>query len=358
MGGGRSGGAPAGGRGGKGGSPAAGRRPEPPYRGAACGDGGALLGVDLRTLFPPHPVPAGWYAGKRIAIDGHNLAFRYLTSLRAHGDLLRNPEGRAIGHVIGFLNLVRHLRSLGAEPTVVWDGEVHPRKEATVAERVRRRQEAFRQAQAAREAGDEAAYARLARAAVRVTPEMIEDATQVLSALGVAVVRADHDGERYAAALCRAGHADAVASEDFDTLVAGAPTMLRRVGGPDAFLHRLEDAAAHGLDQAQLRHVAILCGTDWHPGVRGIGPRLALEAVKAGLPRLFEEAAAGRAPTRLHRLVGAGSLDWQEFQDLDRFIADLPAPPAPRAPPPDPVAAVAVAEALGVGRSRVLGCFC
>lgn len=304
-------------------------------------------------------MPAGWYAGKRIAVDGHNLAFRYLTSLRGPGgDLLRNPGGRAIGHLVGFLNVVRHLRRLGAEPILVWDGDVHPRKQATVAERVRRRQEAFQQAQLALAAGDQVAYARLARAAVRVTPDMIEDAGRLLGPLGVAVVRADHDGERYAAALCHAGHADAVASEDFDTLVAGAPAMLRRVGGSDAFLHRLDDAAAHGLTAEQLRHVAILCGTDWHPGVKGIGPRLALEAVRAGLPRLFQEAEAGHTPTRLHRLVSAGGLPWPEFEALDRFIADLPTPPAPRAAPPDPSAAVAAAEELGVGRARVLGCFC
>ncbi|MCA1810779.1 MAG: hypothetical protein LC623_02070 [Halobacteriales archaeon] len=84
------------------------------------------MGVNLRDLFPQHPVPEGWYAGKRIAVDGHNVAFRYLTSFRGRdGDLLRSRDGRAIGHLVGYVNLVRHLRERGAEPIVVWDGQVH-----------------------------------------------------------------------------------------------------------------------------------------------------------------------------------------------------------------------------------------
>ena len=73
------------------------------------------MGVNLRDLFPQHPVPGGWFDGKRIAVDGHNVAFRYLASFRGRdGDVLRSPDGRAIGHLIGYLNLVRHLRERGA----------------------------------------------------------------------------------------------------------------------------------------------------------------------------------------------------------------------------------------------------
>ena len=41
------------------------------------------MGVNLRDLFPQRPVPGGWFDGKRIAVDGHNVAFRYLSSVRA-----------------------------------------------------------------------------------------------------------------------------------------------------------------------------------------------------------------------------------------------------------------------------------
>lgn len=318
------------------------------------------MGVNLRDLFPQHPVPTDWYHGKRIAVDGHNVAFRYLTSIRGRdGDVLRNGEGRVTGHLLGFLGLVRQLRSVGAEPVIVWDGDVHPRKEATVQERIRRRLDAQEKADAAREAGDHAAYARYARMSVYLDGKMIEDCSRLLEALGVPVVRADHDGERYAAALCHAGHTDAVATEDFDALVAGAPHVLRKAGSPQAFLHRLTDLGTHGLDQSQLRHIAILCGTDWHPGVKGFGAKTAVKALREhNIRTLIQEADTGVATTRWHRMLAAGGLPLEEFDALDAFIADMPVPPAPKAPHPSPDMAAAVAEEMGVGRDRVLACFC
>ncbi|HET6399363.1 MAG TPA: hypothetical protein VFH47_07400 [Candidatus Thermoplasmatota archaeon] len=416
------------------------------------------MGVNLRELFLPHPVNEGWLEGRRVAVDGHNLAYRYLTSARApDGDLLRNAAGRPIAHLLGFLGLVRHLRERGAEPIIVWDGAVHARKLATVQERVatwrkaqekvddlqrrlahataigpaayaraaRLRHEALAgplvaldarpdappQPEHGRDAGgaglprtqqvtlasspdpslpppeaaspDEVAHARaelerilvlgeaaygarciqelrveLVEARRRVTSfdePMREDCTRLLSSVGVAVVQADHDGERYAAGLCAAGHADAVATEDFDALVAGAPVMLRKLGSREAFEHRLGDA---GLSPSQLRQVAILCGTDWHPGVKGFGAKTARKALERypDLRTLVAEADAG-VQGRWHDLVRASGMDLALFEDLEAFIAHLPATPEPPRAKPDPAAAVALADTFGVGRARVLGCF-
>lgn len=322
---------------------------------------GPLVGVNLRELFPQHAVQPEWYSRKRIAIDGHNVAFRYLTSIRTReGDVVRSEAGRPISHLIGFLGLVRTLRAAGAEPIVIWDGDVHPRKQATVDERIRKREEAVAKAEAAKVAGDHDAYVRAMRSTVYLDQQMIDDCTSILEPLGVAVARADHDGERYAAALCHEGHADAVATEDFDALVAGAPTVLRKAGGASTFLHRLSDVETHGLSLEQLQEIAIVCGTDWHPGVKGFGPKTALKALRQydSLERIFEEADAGRDGTRFHRLVAACDLDLAGFQDLKAYVANVPQPEAPRSAKPCPEVAAAAAEDLGVSRERVLACFC
>lgn len=363
-----------------------------------------------------HPVPDGWYQGKRIAVDGHNVAFRYLTSFRSpNGDVLRaKGSDRVIAHLVGYTNLVRHFRERGAEPIIVWDGEVHPRKRATVTGRIEGRMESVAQERVTRDeleaatllgdtafgalerdrlaseqsllvAGDATTQMRrdelgellqqtdldLARrrradlqellfkhmrATTYLDDKMIEDCSRLLEALGVAVVHADHDGERYATALCHAGFADAVATEDFDALVAGAPFVIRKAGSPDPFLHRIEDLQGHGLSLPQLRQIAILCGTDWHPGVKGFGAKTAMKAMAnhSDLRHLFS-AGAGRH----HKLVADSGMTLQEFDDLDAFIADLPKPTvAPRAPRPSPEMAVAVAEEMGLGPDRVLACFC
>lgn len=373
-------------------------------------------------------MPPGWFDGKRIAVDGHNVAYRYLASFRGHdGDLLRGPDGRAIGHLLGYVNLVRHLRERGAEPIVVWDGEVHPRKRATVDERNRLRRDAGRTAVAlegelhqstllgmaafgaARRAdleaqvrllegllaqdGDAATAAELAaargeleraarlsdaqlgaartvqlegavlearRRVTAIDGRMIADCTRLLESLGVAVVQAPHDGERYAAALCTAGHADAVATEDFDALVAGAPRVLRKAGSLECFLHELSDVEAHGLTARQLRHVAILCGTDFHPGVKGFGAKTAARLLREhqDLRALLEDALAGRGEGRHHRLLREAGLGLSEFDELDAFLADLPTPEAPRPRRPDPAGAAGLAMEMGMQPQRVMACFC
>jgi flap endonuclease-1 len=319
------------------------------------------MGVNLRDLFEPRPVPAGWFDGKRIAVDGHNVAFRYLTSFRGRdGDVLRNPDGRAIGHLLGYLNLVRHLRERGAEPIVIWDGEVHPRKRATVEQRIATRMEAALNAQEALAAGDHEAHQKYLRATTYLDGPMLQDCTRLLESVGVAVVRAPYDGERYAAALCHAGHADAVATEDFDALVAGAPTVLRKAGSPDAFLYHLSDLDGHRLSQEQLRHVAILCGTDFHPGVKGFGAKTATKMLAShpDVRVLLREAEAGQGETRYHKLLREAGLTLGEFDEVDAFLAALPKPDAPAKPRPDPAAASDLAASMGLQKDRVLACFC
>ena len=318
------------------------------------------MGVNLRDLFPQHPLPGGWLHGKRVAVDGHNVAFRYLTSIRARdGDFLRNSDGRVISHLLGYAGLVRQLRQEGAEPIIVWDGAVHPRKQKTVDERIRRRKEAEEAAAVAQTAGDHENYVRQMRMATYFDGAMIEDCSRLLESMGVAVVRADYDGERYATALTQQGHADAVATEDFDALVAGARRVIRKAGSQDAALHHLEDLNLSNLTQEQLRHVAILCGTDWHPGVKGFGAKTAVKMLQTmNAKTLVQEAERGSTATRFHRMVAASGLTWDEFESLDSFIADLPIIAAPRAPKPCPDMATAVADELGIGRDRVLAAFC
>jgi flap endonuclease-1 len=319
------------------------------------------MGVNLRDLFPAHAVPLGWYHGKRIAVDGHNVAYRYLTTIRHHdGDVLRSDAGRVTSHLYGFLGLVTRLRERGAEPIIVWDGPVHERKMATVARRIAKREEMATRAAKAQADGDVTAYHRLLRATTWLDGEMIEDCTRALDSVGVAVVTADHDGERYAAALCAAGHAEAVATEDYDALVAGAPAVLRKAGGARPFLHHLRDLDAHKLAPGQLRQVAIVCGTDWHPGVKGFGAKTAVQALHefGDLGRIFDDVAAGRGGSRFHRLVAAGGMAAADFRDLEAFIAAAPEVAEPRARRPSPEQASAVAEEFGLQPARLLACLC
>jgi len=91
------------------------------------------------------------------------------------------------------------------------------------------------------------------------------------------------------------GDADAVSSQDFDCLLFGAPVLVRNVAitgkrkmpgkqkwvniSPERII--LEDVlSTHEITREQLVDIAILVGTDFNKGVKGIGPKTALKLIK------------------------------------------------------------------------------
>jgi len=93
--------------------------------------------------------------------------------------------------------------------------------------------------------------------------------------------------------MARHGQVDYAGSEDYDSLLFGAPLTLRQLtssGDPELmdFEATLEDL---GLTWEQLVDIAVLCGTDFNEGVSGIGPKTAVDLVSdhGDLWRVFEE---------------------------------------------------------------------
>jgi flap endonuclease-1 len=129
----------------------------------------------------------------------------------------------------------------------------------------------------------------------RLTREMVEEAKTLLRLMGIPVVQAPSEGEAQAAHMARAGAVWAAASKDYDALLFGAPRLVRfltlsgkeflpsrgafRAITPEVIdLERM--LAALGITREQLVDLGILVGTDFNPGVKGIGPKKALALVK------------------------------------------------------------------------------
>src|SRR5204862_7904149 len=165
-------------------------------------------------------------------------------------------------------------------------------KAAEIARRraVRRRYEAERDE--ALRAGDEARAYSKATMTSRLTREMVDEARHLLGLLGIPTVQAPSEAEAQAAHMARSGGAWAAGSKDYDSLLFGAPRVVRflTISGKeflpsrgtfrpivpelielDRFLQTL------GITREQLVDVAILIGTDFNPGVKGIGPKKALK---------------------------------------------------------------------------------
>ncbi len=184
----------------------------------------------------------------------------------------------------------------GILPCFVFDGKPPELKMATLRERSKRKEEAAKQLEEAAAEGDEEAMKKFASRTSRLTHEMIEEAKQVVAALGLPVIQAPSEGEAQAAYLAKKGEVWAVASQDADSLLFGAPRLVRNLAvtgkrkkvGVLAYeevkpqLIELEAGLRHaGLTHDQLLVLSLLVGTDYNPGgIRGIGPQKALKLVK------------------------------------------------------------------------------
>jgi flap endonuclease-1 len=281
------------------------------------------VGIDLGDIVVRRPATMADYAGKRIAFDAWNILYQFLSSIRApDGTPLKDREGRVTSHLAGTLYRTASLVEAGIKPIFVFDGAPHPLKMETLAGRAARKVEAEAaraaaevQRETARAAGDEAgaeeAEERMrtkAQQTSRLTVPMVEQATTLLKALGVPVLQAPGEGEAQASWMCQQGLVHAACSQDYDAILFGTPRLVRNLSvvgrrklpGKQVWVDTQpeeigleESLAGSGLTREQLIDIALLVGTDFHPGIDGIGPKKALALIKKEpLESLIERLAA------------------------------------------------------------------
>jgi flap endonuclease-1 len=111
-----------------------------------------------------------------------------------------------------------------------------------------------------------------------------------LDLLGVPWVVAQAEGEGQAAVMAAKGQLDIVATQDWDALLYGTPHLVRNLMSDGSKQHgRVVRAQAidleqmletHDLSRKQLIDLAIMIGTDFHPGIKGIGPKTGIKLIK------------------------------------------------------------------------------
>jgi flap endonuclease-1 len=254
------------------------------------------VGVDLGELFPGTEITMESLGGKVVAIDAFNQLYQFLAIIRGpDGTPLKDDQGRVTSHLNGLFNRTTNLAVAGVLPIFVFDGAPHPLKQKTIEERSRIKRQAIADYEEALKVGDLERARSKAQQTSTLTSEMIGQAKALIQALGLPIVQAPSEGEAQASFLAREGVAHACGSQDFDSLLFGSPRLVRnlsvtgrrRMPGRQAYVDvspeiiLLEDAlATHGLSREQLIDVALLIGTDFNPGVVGIGPKTALKLVK------------------------------------------------------------------------------
>jgi flap endonuclease-1 len=267
------------------------------------------VGLPLRDIVTAQELPWDALAGRTLAVDGYNAAYQFLATIRQRdGHLFSDPQGRVTSHLIGAFYRTSSLLGEGVLPIWVFDGKPPERKTGTIRQRIalkERAEEAWQQALAA---GDLETARRKAAQTSRLTRPMVDELIALLRALGVPSVLAPGEGEAQAAVMTARGSAWATASEDYDSLLFGAPRLVRglaargRGEGPvrAQLIDRADLLASLGIDGDELILLGLLVGTDFNDGARGYGPKRSLKLVREhlGFDRTLEKAGLDPAETK------------------------------------------------------------
>ena len=254
------------------------------------------MGVLLTPIIVKQTLELEDLRGRRMAVDGNGELYQFLALIRLRdGSPLMDSHGRITSHLSGlFYRTTRLIADYGLELVFVFDGKPPSLKSAEIARRRSIKERYETEHAEAVQAGDLARAYSKATMTSRLSRGMVEEARELLQLMGIPVVQASSEGEAQASYMATAGQVWAAASKDYDCLLFGAPRLLRflTISGKEflpskgsfrAITPELVDAGVmlqhYGITREQLIDLAILVGTDFNDGIKGIGPKKALKLV-------------------------------------------------------------------------------
>ncbi|MFH1179588.1 MAG: flap endonuclease-1 [Candidatus Bathyarchaeota archaeon] len=255
------------------------------------------MGVQLSDIVDARKLSIDELQGRTVAFDGNNILYQFLSIIRGQdGQPLKDREGRMTSHLSGLMYRNSNLMEQGVKIAYVFDGVPHSFKRTVLMKRQATRQAAKKQYEKALEEGDEQKARRFGQQSVVATTDIIGEAKRLLSLMGIPWVQAPGEGEAQTAYMASKGTVWGAASQDFDSLLYGAPrhirnlsiTGRRKLPRKNVYI-KIEPEILEldkikrdlGLNQSQLIDLGILVGTDYNPGgIKGIGPKTALKLIK------------------------------------------------------------------------------
>ncbi|MFW6111098.1 MAG: flap endonuclease-1 [Thermoproteota archaeon] len=255
------------------------------------------MGVNLRDLIPKKDVQLEELSGRAIAIDGYNTLYQFLATIRQpDGKLLKDSGGRVTSHLSGLIYRTSNLVEIGVKPIYVFDGVPPALKQAEIQRRMEAKREAEEKYEHALEEGKIREARMYAQATSRLKSYMVDDSKRLLDLMGIPWIQAPSEGEAQAAHLVKQEEAEYCASQDYDSLLFGAPRLVRNITisgrrklpRKEVYIEVVPEIIElnqvlekRGVTYEQLIDIAILVGTDFNPeGIKGLGPKTALKLIK------------------------------------------------------------------------------
>ncbi len=252
------------------------------------------MGVDLGDLLAKKKIQIEDLSGRWVAVDAFNTLYQFLSIIRQKdGTPLMDSTGRVTSHLSGLLYRTTNLIEAGVKVAFVFDGQAPSFKAGTLQERAEVREKAAAAWEEAKASGQDGF--KYAQAASRVNAEILQDARRLIQAMGLPLVQAPSEGEAQAAYMAKRGDVELVGSQDYDSLLFGAPRVVRNLAitGKRKLPRKniyvdvepetidLEEGLARlGITRKQLVEIGIMCGTDFNAGLSRVGPKTALKLIR------------------------------------------------------------------------------
>jgi len=255
------------------------------------------MGVNLTPIIVKKIVNLEDLKGKSLAVDANNVLYQFLSLIRTpDGTPLMDLKGNITSHLVGLMfRSTRLIHDYGIKLVFVFDGKPPQLKDKEIEKRREARRKAISEWEEAVKMGDYATAWSKAVMTSRLTKPLIEDAKKLLEFLGIPYFQAPSEGEAQTAHMAIRGDVWASNSRDYDSILFGAPRLVRYVtiSGKEflpskgvarplepEIISLNELLSHHRITREQLVDLAIMIGTDFNEGIEEVGPKTALRLIR------------------------------------------------------------------------------
>ncbi|MHA2131586.1 MAG: hypothetical protein ACW99L_16595 [Promethearchaeota archaeon] len=258
------------------------------------------MGVKLQELIIRKTIDYDVLKGKIVAIDAPNIIMSLFNFTRKDSEgspagLLLDRTQRPISHLYGILYRVNFYYSKKIFPIFCFDGKVSELKRIITKDKLNDFRFIQKWYQKAIESKNYKLAKEIALGKEYMWQNIINESKQLLGALGVPYIDSPSSAESECAYLVKKGIAHYSNSQDFDSLLFGCPLLVQNLSKSlrrkeqgkwkytkiSPFVINLQkNLKKLEVNQFQLVDLSLLIGTDYFPGIKGLGPKKSLALIK------------------------------------------------------------------------------
>lgn len=237
---------------------------------------------DIRQIASIDKVRQDSISGHFVAVDASNWLYKYMTTVTrfTNTNEYTNKNGLELPNLIGVPQGIKKFLKYNVHPVFVFDGKPNSLKSGEIERRRKVRDEAEEKANKSTDKIEKSKYQSRSQ---RLNEDIIETTKDLLDCFSVPYMTAPQAAEAQTSHMAKSNDFNAALSEDYDSLIFGAPITIRQYTTGDKTIETmnlqktLED---NDITYEQLINATILCGTDYNDGVSGVGPKTSLKLVK------------------------------------------------------------------------------